>query len=222
MKNTSTISLVICNYNRAKFIDRAIRSCLNQLIINRNIEVIVIDDASSDESLKVINEFSEEIFFFQNKKNLGISKSSNIGLKKASGSYWMRVDSDDFLNMHACNLMSLFLDANTEYSYVYCDHLRVDQLGNKIEKVKLDTQDKLFAHGAGILFRKSVLNQIGGYDKNLKNCEDYDLLLRLKKSGFLGYYLPIPLYRYYIHGKNITLTASRKKFKKIVEEKHGI
>ena len=216
------ISLIICNFNRKNFVDRAIRSCLNQIIIKKSIEVIVIDDASSDDSLEIINEFSDEVKIYQNKKNLGIAKSSNIGLKNANGEYWMRVDSDDYLNINACNFMSSFLDENPEYSYVYCDHIRVDQIGKKIEKIKLNTEEKLYAHGAGILFRKSALDKIGGYDNKLRNCEDYDLLFRLKKSNFKGYYLPLPLYRYYIHGKNITLKSSRKKFKKIVEEKHGI
>ena len=222
MKNNADITLVICNYNRAEFIDRAIRSCLNQFIMNRKIEVIVVDDASTDNSISIIQEFNDEIKLHKIKKNKGVAFASNIGLKKATGQYWMRVDSDDFLNTYACNFMTMILDENPSIDFVYADHYRVDTHGIKQERIRLDNQKILYEHGAGILFRTEILKKVGGYNNKLRNCEDYDLLLRLKKSGFKGYYLPVPLYRYYIHGKNITLTPSRKKFKKIVKETHGI
>ena len=216
------ISLIICNYNRASFIDRAIRSCVNQLIMHLQTEIIVIDDASTDNSLQVLKEFSKEINLYTNNLNRGVAYSSNIGLEKANGKYWMRVDADDFLNMHACAFMAMILDENPHISYVYCDHYRVDVNGFKKELVRLDTEQKLYEHGAGILFRTKDLRNIGGYDEKLRNCEDYDLLLRLKKNGYVGYRLPVPLYRYYIHGGNITLDPNRQIFKKIVENKHGI
>lgn len=68
MKNNADITLVICNYNRAEFIDRAIRSCLNQFIMNRKIEVIVVDDASTDNSISIIQEFNDEIKLHKIKK----------------------------------------------------------------------------------------------------------------------------------------------------------
>ena len=118
--------------------------------------------------------------------------------------------------------MAALLDENPDIAFVYCDHYRVDKRGFKTSKVRLDNEDALFAHGAGIMFRTSVLKEIEGYDESLRNCEDYDLLLRLRKQGHKGYYLPIPLYRYYIHGENITLQADRQTFRQIVEKKHGI
>tara|TARA_Y100000294_G_scaffold15190_1_gene13574 strand:+ start:377 stop:1048 length:672 start_codon:yes stop_codon:yes gene_type:complete len=216
------ISLIITNYNRAEFIDRAIRSCLHQLILRRNIEVIVVDDASDDGSLEVLQEFSKDVKIIVNDTNKGVAYCSNIGLLNARGKYWMRVDSDDFLNDYACAFMSAVLDENEEIHYVYCDHFRVDTRGVKISKIRRDTEKVLFEHGAGIMFRTGVLKEVEGYDESLRNCEDYDLLYRLKKRQFKGFYIPIPLYRYYIHGRNITLTPDREKFRKIVEAKHGI
>jgi glycosyltransferase involved in cell wall biosynthesis len=216
------ISLVITNFNRARFLDRAIRSCLSQLILRRYIEIIVVDDYSTDDSSAVIGEFENEVRVFKNEKNLGVAASSNIALAEARGTYWMRVDADDFLNAHACAFMMSVLDENSETSYVYCDHFRVDQRGAKIEKIRLNNEQTLYEHGAGILFRTQALRDIGGYDESLRNCEDYDLLLRLKQSKYTGFYLPVPLYRYYIHGENITLSRDRDIFRKIVEAKHGV
>jgi glycosyltransferase involved in cell wall biosynthesis len=220
--NKIYISLVITNYNRAKYIDRAIRSCLGQFILGRQSEVIVVDDCSSDDSLDVIREFGPEIQLFINEENKGVAHTSNVALQHARGEYWMRVDADDYLNSIAGPMMAALLDENPDIAYVYCDHYRVDNRGFKISKVRLDSDEALFEHGAGILFRTSILKEIDGYDESLRNCEDYDLLLRLRKQGHKGYYLPIPLYRYYIHGENITLQADRQTFRKIVEKKHGI
>jgi glycosyltransferase involved in cell wall biosynthesis len=215
-------SLVITNYNRARFIDRAIRSCLMQLVFRRSIEVIVVDDHSTDNSLDILQEFARDVRLFVNDVNRGVAHASNLALTNARGRYWMRVDADDFLNMYACAFMAGILDENEDIDFVYCDHFRVDVRGVKISKVRLDTESALFDHGAGILFRTEKLREIGGYDESLRNCEDYDLLLRLKKSGGKGHYLPVPLYRYYIHGENITLSDERQAFRRIVEAKHGI
>jgi glycosyltransferase involved in cell wall biosynthesis len=216
------ISLIITNYNREAMVGRAIRSCLSQVIFRSSYEVIVIDDASKDDSLNTIKEFSKEIKVFPNKTNKGVAYCSNLGLKKSKGKYWMRVDSDDYLNQFACHIMKSVLDENEKISFVYCDHIRVNIRGVKEEKIKLDTDDKLFQHGAGVMFRKNVLDELNGYDEDLRNAEDYDLLVRLKQAGYKGYYLPIPLYRYYIHGKNMTLNDDRKYFINKVRSKYGI
>ncbi|MBM3506230.1 MAG: glycosyltransferase [Alphaproteobacteria bacterium] len=216
------VTLVITSYNRAPFIDRAIRSCLAQITQRRRVEVLIVDDHSTDESLEIIGEFHDEVRLLVNPTNRGVAGSSNVALGAARGKYWMRVDADDFLNAYACAFMAALLDENPEYAFVYCDHFRVDQRGRKIDKVRLNTDAVLFNHGAGILFRTETLRQIGGYDDELRSCEDYDLLLRLRRHGARGYYLPLPLYRYYIHGKNMTLDEDREKFRKIVELKHGL
>lgn len=221
-KSQADITLVITNYNRARYIDRAIRSCLSQIILRRNIEIIIVDDHSSDESFDAIKEFAGECQVFHNEQNMGVAYSSNVGLKNAHGKYWMRVDADDFLNAYACAFLSALLDENADLAYVYCDHYRVDSRGMKIEKIRLDNNDALYNHGAGVLFRTEAIRDIGGYDESLRNCEDYDLLLRLRSHGYKSHYLPVPLYRYYIHGENITLGEDRPKYRKIVEQKHGL
>ena len=222
MRSKTDFSLIITNYNREKFIGRAIRSCLMQLILRRSIEVIVVDDASTDNSLSIVEEFNDDVHLFVNEVNSGVAFASNIGLENASGKYWMRVDADDFLNMYACAYMGAILDENDDIDFVYCDHYRVDLEGVKIKKVRLDNQEALFEHGAGVLFRTASLRQVGGYDESLRNCEDRDLIYRLLKEGRRGYYLPVPLYRYYIHGENISLTQEREVFKERVKEKHNV
>jgi glycosyltransferase involved in cell wall biosynthesis len=222
MSNKILFTLVIANYNREKFIDRAIRSCTGQLIFRTNYEIIVIDDASTDDSMKIIQEFKDELIIIKNKVNKGVGYASNVALQKSTGKYWMRVDSDDFINQYACSIMTSILEENNDIDFVYCDHYRVDMHGIKEEKVRLNSDDALYNHGAGVMFRTKILIEVGGYDEMLRNCEDYDLLLRLKKRGFKGYYLPVPLYRYYIHGNNITLNNERETYKKMIKGRHNV
>jgi glycosyltransferase involved in cell wall biosynthesis len=214
-------SLVIANFNRAQFIDRAIRSCLMQIILRRNVEIIVVDDASTDGSVDIIREFGSEVRLIRQASNQGVAAASNTGLAAARGTYWMRVDSDDFLNTHACVFLGSILDENPDIDFVYCDHHRVDVRGVKVSRVRLDNAEALYEHGAGILFRTAKLREIGGYDADLRNAEDRDLLIRLQAAGAQGYHLPVSLYRYYIHGGNISLGADRDAYKSIIADRHG-
>lgn len=215
-------ALVIANYNRATYLDRAIRSCLTQLTIGSAAQVIVIDDGSTDSSIEVCKEFADTICLYEAEENRGVAWASNKGLELACAEYWMRVDSDDYLSNLACQIMGAILDANEQIDFVYCDHYRVNEFGKRIELVRLNSREALLDHGAGVLFRASALRAIGGYDESLRNAEDYDLLLRLFESGSRGFYLPVPLYRYYIHGQNISLNKERDAYKEQIRRKHEI
>ena len=213
-------TLVITNYNREQFIDRAIRSCLMQMILRRTVEIIVVDDASTDGSIEIVREFSNDVQVFRQEANQGVAAASNVGLAHARGRYWMRVDADDFLNSHACAFLGSILDENPDIDFVYCDHHRVDVRGVKVSRVRLDNDEALYEHGAGVLFRTEKLREIGGYDASLRNAEDRDLLMRLRADNAKGYYLPVSLYRYYIHGGNISLGADREVYRTMVTDRH--
>ena len=220
--NRHKTSIIITNYNRAKFIDRAIRSCLDQLLFcNMDIEIIVVDDGSTDDSEKILRMLKGSIILVKHEYNRGVAAASNTGLANATGDFVIRLDADDFLNKMAIYMMSLILIENSDIDYVYTDHFRVNEMGFKEERVQLNTEELLYEHGAGVLFRTKILNALGGYDETLQNCEDYDLLIRVT-STYKGFYLPIGLYRYYIHGDNLTLNDERKKYKKIVRDRYGL
>ena len=204
------ISLIILNYDRANFIDRALRSCTDQVLFNKKSEILLLDDGSTDNSIAIArSQKIPNLRIIKNNKNKGIGFSSNRALEKIKGEFFIRVDSDDFINKHACEMMSSILIENKDIAYVCCDHYKVDSKGLVIEKVKLNTISKVKSHGAGIMFRKTAVKEVGGYNKNLKICEDYDLITRLNKK-YNGFYLPVPLYRYFKHEKNISNKKGRK------------
>ena len=96
------ISVIIPIYNSEKYIDRCLKSILNQDF--KDIEIICIDDCSTDNSINILKEYQRlynEIIILKNKKNCGAGESRNAGLKKASGEYIHFVDADDSLTQNA-------------------------------------------------------------------------------------------------------------------------
>ena len=212
------VSVVICSYNNEAYLGRAIRSCLNQSLPKERYEVIVVDDASSDNSWEVIDSFSDLVVPIKLDHNEGVAEASNIGIKAAKGRFIIRVDSDDYIKEHCLLFLSEILLANPDIGFTYADHLKVDKNENVMERVVINTIDLLFRHGAGIMFRKSYMEALGLYDKNLRNAEDFDLLKRYLKN-YDGYHLRLALYNYRQHDSNMTKDEEeRKKWEQISDE----
>ena len=211
------VTLAILNYNRSKFLDRSIRSCLEQLTNNKRIEILVVDDNSKDESIKYLKQFKKHIRIIKNHKNYGVGYSSNLAVRKSNGKYFLRVDSDDYLNKFTVHIMSSILDHNPEISFVYSDHFRVDETQITQKLVKLKTIDSLLLHGAGVMFRRKDILQVGNYNINLRGAEDHELINKLIRNNKKFFHIPIPLYRYYIHKKNLTNKQNRKNYIKKIK-----
>src|SRR5438270_280343 len=95
-KNIPKISVIMPAYNAQKYISQAIESILNQTF--KDFELIIIDDASQDNTAKIIGDFARKdnrIIYLRNKENLKLSKALNLGIKKAQGKYIARMDADD-------------------------------------------------------------------------------------------------------------------------------
>ena len=129
MKNNKIdISIIIINHNRDKYLERCLRSCIDQIVFNKKFEIIFIDDGSTDNSFKIVKKFKSNVNIFRLKKNKGISYASNYALSKSSGEYFIRVDSDDFINKHTINFFHEILINNKDLAFVYADHYKVDEL----------------------------------------------------------------------------------------------
>ena len=116
------LSVIIPVYNVEKYIGECLDSVVNQSIGIDNIEVIVVNDATPDNSMDIINEYVEKYPSFKvisNKSNKGLGESRNIGLKYVTSDYVTFLDSDDFISQNAyedsvskINLSKLGLSAN--------------------------------------------------------------------------------------------------------------
>jgi glycosyltransferase involved in cell wall biosynthesis len=215
------ISIVITNYNKGHLLERAVRSAAGQFLLRKTIEIIVVDDASTDDSLKRISDLGDEVIIIKHKSNLGVSQASNSGLSASSGKYWMRLDADDYLSQMAIQHMSAILDSNDQLDFVYGDLLKINLDGSQIERVKLNKIDQLLLHGAGVLFKKDTLVKFGGYNNDLRNGEDFDLIARMLKGNASSFYLPIPLYRYFSQKDSLTSQDNREQIISNLRSKYG-
>lgn len=213
------ISIIITCYNKERFIARAIRSSLNVLKKGFTVKVVVVNDGSTDESDSVIKRFSEKITYINLEENIGVAGASNKGLSAVKSDYWMRVDGDDFISQDALIHMFPILNQNSEYSFVYANHVRVDEISAVTKYVDLKERETLFNHGAGVLFRSCIFDNEYVYDERFRNAEDYKLLKLLIDKNHKGFHLPLYLYRYYIHGDNLTLNENRQTY--IEKAKHS-
>lgn len=99
------VSIIIPVYNVEKYIDECILSAINQTL--DNIEIIAIDDKSTDSSLDILNKYREKYNFIKiisNEKNVGISANRNIGIRSAKGEYIYFLDSDDYIDENAMEI----------------------------------------------------------------------------------------------------------------------
>lgn len=203
MNNSSIkISVVVTNYNYDKYITRCLRSLINQEIDKRIYEIIVVDDKSTDDSVSKLKSYVErnEIILIKNKKNLGIGGASRVGVDNSRGKYFVRVDSDDFVQPSFLYILYNFLKFNSDYIGVSCDYFVTDNNEKIISRKKFANQ----TIACGLMLRTSYLEQIGSYNQDKKIFEDEDLFNRLNKKNIFN--LPIPLYNYVQHGSSVTHT----------------
>lgn len=124
------VSIIIPVFNVEKYVEKSILSCLNQ--IYKNVEIILIYDGSTDNSLKIIQKFkSNEKVKIISKKNGVVSSARNLGLKKCHGKFIYFIDSDDRIDKNA---ISELVKKIGNYSLVVCEYSKVDN--NKLVYVK--------------------------------------------------------------------------------------
>lgn len=193
------ITVLVTNYNYSRYLRRCIRSLLSQHYPRDKFEIIVVDDASTDDSVSRLTDYVDagEIRLLKNKRNLGIGSSANIGVSHAGGKYIVRVDSDDYVQPEF--LMVLFaackhtnaIGATVDYRLVSDDD---ENLGMECWK------DKKIA--CGLMMKTSYLESIGSYTRNIRLHEDRDLFSRVDFSRIV--HIPIPLYNYVKHSDSLT------------------
>jgi len=197
-----TILVTICipSRNRANYIGRALRSIVDQTFSKKNYEIIVVDDASKDQTSLVLKSFKDEIKIIKNKKRLGLAKSLNKAINVAKGKYFLRLDSDDYVNKEYINFLYSLLENNKEFNAAMCDYYVVDDNEKILKRVNCEK----FPIGCAVLFKIDDLKRVGKYSKNIKIYEDKDLIKKLSKKKFKIIRLAIPLYRYRKHNNNLT------------------
>lgn len=183
------ISVVMSVYNGAPFLSEAIESILNQTI--EDFEFLIIDDASTDDSLNLIQSFKDpRIRVIQNSENLGLTRSLNKGLKAAQGKYIARMDADDIsFSVRFEKQLDVF---KNDSDVILCG-TGCQIFGNeeRIERVPSDSKEikcrllfgNVFVHSSVMLQKASFSEKQFFYDENFNFVEDYDLWTRISFEG---------------------------------------
>lgn len=198
------ISVVITNHNYGKYLSRAIRSLKGQSFNQNELEVIIIDDCSTDNSKEIIESFGSYVKPIYNEQNLGLAVSCNKAIRTAIGKYIIRLDADDYVAMDWLKVHHLFLSNNKgEMDATSSDYLEVDEKENPIRRKNGMT----FPIACGVMYKTDHMLELGLYDSSLPR-EDVDFRQRFVKSGRQIFNIPVPLYRYTQHSASMTKNFS--------------
>jgi len=191
------VSIIITNYNYGDYLPRCLRSCLSQE--NVGVEVILVDDCSTDDSMEKIRPFVDKIKILKTEKNSGVAVAANLGIQNCVGQFFFRVDADDYINKDMAFIMKTYLEANHNAFCVSSDYLMVDEYENSIERKYADKNNISCA----IMYRRDLFVKLGGYNPKMRHREEEELRKRLGNKYSI-HHLKIPFYRYRMHNNNKT------------------
>lgn len=212
------VSIVIPNFNNEEYLVQCLESCMNQTY--KNIEIIVVDDCSSDNSIGIVKEYQKRdkrIRLIQNETNLKVSTTRHIGIQHANAEWITTLDSDDFyISQEKIEKEIELLKMNNfqKNTIAFSGIVQVKEYGLKIKSVMQNKNTKegdifecLVVRSCAIprdfIFSKELYYEVGGYDSHIPIYEDWDLKLRLSKKAQY-YYTGIEGIGYRLHGKGLS------------------
>jgi|CXWL01.1.fsa_nt_gi glycosyltransferase involved in cell wall biosynthesis len=236
------VSVVIPNYNHAKYLEARIDSVINQSF--QDFEIILLDDASSDDSAHIIKKYLDhpQIRFFQNYKNSGSPFSQwRKGVSLASGTYVWIAESDDIADFRLLETLVKLLDSNPKVVLAYCQSSYINESGEVTGSALIWTDDldaerwkydfmnngkdecveylsikNTIPNASAVLFRKSAFSGINT-ETSMKLCGDWLIWSRIIRRGDLAFHAGVLNY-FREHNSTARVTTSRKlRYKEIFQ-----
>ena len=219
------ISVIIPTYNRANLISNSIKSVLNQTY--KNLEVIVVDDGSTDNTKEIIDKFEDErIKYIKLRENRGGSNARNIGIQNAKGKFISFQDSDDIYypdkletqfknliyknsNLDFCKIKVIF---NDSYNCFYPNSRQEDSISHGNIFNELISKGNFISTQAMLIKKKFIIKYL--FDPFLPRLQDFDLILRMIPKVKISYTKKVLVE---LHIQNDSVTLSQKKLKKAVD-----
>ncbi len=213
-KKTASVSIVAANYNNGRYLKDFIVSVNDSTVLPK--ELIIINDGSTDDSLKILDGFSHlsylRIINFE--KNRGFCLALNAGIESATGDYIMRVDPDDIIQKNRISTQVDFLEKNKE----------IDVVGSNVIYFHSDTKKEVSKsnfplkqqaikstfirgeHGVqhpSTMIRAKVMKQYKYVQENFK-AEDYEIFARIINDGYKFANISEPLTKMRIHSQSVS------------------
>lgn len=197
------ISIIVPVYNSSSSIIKCLSSIVNQDSFNRNKEIVIINDGSTDNSEQLILDFiekhKEQDFKYIFKSNGGVSSARNLGIHTAKYEWVAFLDSDDtWLPNKLAEQFNIINNSSFNIDFLGCARNGevLSILGktiNKLHKARaIELLVKMFPQTSTAIVKKSVLLQVGCYDETMTHSEDGDLWIRICSAADF-YYSPLSL-----------------------------
>lgn len=204
------VSVIILNWNGKKFLENCLNSIFAQSYLN--IEIILVDNGSSDDSVVFVKEKYPGVRIIENKKNVGFATGNNIGIKAAKGEYIFVLNNDTKTDNDCIKHLVLAAENNEKIGMcapkilsmgqeniidsvgmnIYPDGMARGRARKEKDSGQYDLKkETLFASACAVLYRKKMLDQIGLFDDDFFiYCEDSDLGLRAVWAGWQAVFVP--------------------------------
>ena len=188
MNKVPQISVVMAAFNAEKYVGAAVESILAQTFTD--FELIAIDDGSTDNTLAILKSFTDcRVRVIDNSANFGLAKSLNVGIAKSTAPLIARQDADDLSVPTRLEKQVAFMTQNPDIALLGTGRKTMIKNGDVVPHKSKQVpptfvamlKSNLFVHGS-VMIRKTILDKIGGYNEAFRECEDYNLWLRITKN----------------------------------------
>lgn len=190
-ENKPNVSVVIPTYNREQLIARSVKSVLSQTY--QDFEIIIVDDASTDNTEEVVSSFNDErIRYVRHEENRGEAAARNTGIKVARGDYIAYQDSDDeWFPEKLARQIELLEDVSPDVGVIYTgfwktkNHRRTyipfSWVGRKNGDIHKELLKGNFIGSPVVLIKKECFSEVGLFDERLRNLVDWEMWIRISK-----------------------------------------
>jgi len=223
---TSAVSIIIPTYNGREFIEKTIESCLKQSY--ENIEIIVIDDGSTDGTRDLLLAYKEQVKLIFNKSNQGIVKNINQAVKMISSDYFIFLGHDDLLAENHVEIM--VNEFEPDLVAVHCNSMLINKFSEetgfgwnnttqlaKTANCLFELSLNNFISSCGLLCKTSVFKMVSGWDESFLHYGEWLYYIKALEHGKIKYTTKTHAY-YRRHDTNITNTFKNKDVVKKLNE----
>ncbi len=191
------LSIIILNHNNCNLLKNCLKSIFNSTH-RITFEIIVVDNASTDNSVQMVKENYSNVTTIENKENLGFTKANNQGLTLSKGRYCMLLNNDTVIKDGAFDKIIEFMDANPTVGVSGPKLLNVDGTPQRQGGLwglpfwqSSKPKEVNFIMGACLVVRREIIEKVGKLDENLFFYnEDLDWCKRIKVAGWKIYFVP--------------------------------
>jgi len=217
------VSIITANYNKDQYLPEMLQSIKRQLYTN--IEHIIVDDGSTDNSHSLLKEYGEKNSYAKiilNQKNCScVAKLRNKAVRASSGKYIMNIDSDDILYSDAISTLVEKAE-NDHLDLTYGSMIYIDQYGSPHKPLQLVGSKYQFGYLIKKMFipfprmyKRGIYDLTSGYNEKLNIADDWDLYLQIEeKTHQIGWAGPRPLFAYRKIESSLSNSADKKRFQK--------